>query len=355
VSVVTSASNVVERQGKDWRLRGNRREAFLRFYWFHLRYRSHPGAVYYALPALMERYLAEPRQRLWLAYLNAHTQNVVSTSLIFRAFPDPQELTGLERWFDEHRKRLQWDTDRRHWRVAFPEAAQADAKVATDVDAWTDTALHGWGALWEKMTSLKTFGRLSSWSGLEFYRLAGVRTEATDLMLEDRDGSRSHRNGLAIVSGQDHLDWHASNPRFNGRYDDPTLQRLATAGAHLLNEASEYAPFDIPQKDIGYLTLESALCTYKSWHRPNRRYPNVYNDMFHDRIKRAEQNWPEVDFDWWWKLRQRKLPKALRLEDNPDDPGVSSEKQNWYRTTGEIPMLAVDWPDKFPCSALWAP
>jgi hypothetical protein len=32
-------------------------------------------------------------------------------------------------------------------------------------------------------------------------------------------------------------------------------------------------------------------CTYKSWHRPNRRYPGVYLDMFHDRIKNAETTW----------------------------------------------------------------
>lgn len=37
----------------------------------------------------------------------------------------------------------------------------------------------------------------------------------------------------------------------------------------------------------GDFTLESALCTYKSWHRPNRRYVNVYSDMLHGRIDEA--------------------------------------------------------------------
>lgn len=342
--------------GRDWRLPENRKEAFLHFYWFHLRYRAHPGAVYYALPELMDLYMTKGRQRLWLAYLNSHNQNVVTTSLIFRAFPDPLKLDGLEHWFAENRTRLQWDTDRRHWRKAFPQAALADAARATDWDYWEELAhAGGWRTLWGAFSQLYTFGRLSTWSGLEFYGLAGLPVQATDLMLADRDGSRSHRNGLAIVSGRDHLDWHTSNPGFDGRYGEEDLQRLARTGADLLVEAKERAPADLDAKHIGYLSLESALCTYKGWHRPNRRYPNIYNDMFRDRIKRAEGLWPEVDFSWWWNLRKRRLPRALRVEDNPSDPGLRPEKQNHYRLTGEVPMLAVDWPELFPCSAGWAP
>ena len=39
-------------RGTDFRMQEYRREVFLRFYEFHLRYRSHAGAVYYVMPYL---------------------------------------------------------------------------------------------------------------------------------------------------------------------------------------------------------------------------------------------------------------------------------------------------------------
>lgn len=341
--------------GRDWRLPENRRQAFIHFYWFHLKYRAHPGAVYYLLPAVAGQLATSPRERAWVAYVNAHTQNAISTYLIVSRFPDPRRLDDLDAWFTRNRERLAWDTDRRYHRRAFPEAVRRDAPVATDWDRWQEVASHGWPALWRTMTSLYTFGRLSAWSGLEFYGLLGLPVHANDLMLADRAGSRSHRNGLAIVAGRDDLDWHHSNPSFDGNYQRHELAQLADLGTGLLREAREHAPPGVPAADIGYLTLESALCTYKSWHRPNRRYPNVYNDMAADRIRHAEARWPDADLSLLWDARQRALPPQLRVEDNPGDPGVAPIKQNWYRETGEIPMLAVEWPSLFPCTAEWAP
>jgi len=33
------------------------------------------------------------------------------------------------------------------------------------------------------------------------------------------------------------------------------------------------------------------------------------------------------------------LPENIRVEDNPKDPGLVKVKQNWYRLTGEVPVL----------------
>lgn len=93
-------------------------------------------------------------------------------------------------------------------------------------------------------------------------------------------GSKSHRNGLAIVLGRDDLDWHDSNPGFNGEYTPELLSWLKLEGARLLAEAKQSAQDKPYFYEVSYFTLESALCTYKSWHRPNRRYPNVYADIF---------------------------------------------------------------------------
>ncbi len=95
--------------------------------------------------------------------------------------------------------------------------------------------------------------------------------------------------------------------------------------------------------DVGYFTLESALCTYKSWHRPNRRYPNVYNDLLRDRLVHAEGAWRGRSFAPFWAARRAQLPVHLRVEDNPADCGCTPRKQNHYLHTGEVVMMDRDW------------
>lgn len=335
----------------DWRDPARKRELLLRFYEFHLRYRAHPGGVYYLLPELVDR---EPeRFALWTAFVNGHSQHALTTFLIVGEFPDPTDLRGLDAWWAENHRRLGWDTDRRHHKQMFVEAAFRDAERASDPDWWGDVD-GDWLAAWERASSLHTMGRLSTWSYLEFLTICapGFCVEPTDLMLRDRAGSRSHRNGLCLALGLDEFDWHSSNPDFDGRYPEGLLRRLDRAGSRLLADARARFATDptIDDRHVSYLTLESVLCTFKSMHRPNRRYPNVYNDMVANRIREAEQRWPERDWSWAWDARATWLPDALRVECRPDDPGLAPVKQNWFRETGEVPMLGFDWPDLFPSS-----
>src|SRR3546814_10744378 len=86
--------------------------------------------------------------------------------------------------------------------------------------------------------------------------------------------------------------------------------------------------------DVTRLTLESALCTYKSWHKPNRRYPNVYADMAYLRIRKAESRFGPR-FGPLWSIRREALPSWARLESTPTDPGLDPRKQNHYLVTGQ--------------------
>ena len=70
-------------KGMDFRLPEYRREVFLRFYEFHLKYRSHPGGVYYLMPFLSDKEGWNLEERLWFAYINGNTQNPVTSYLIF--------------------------------------------------------------------------------------------------------------------------------------------------------------------------------------------------------------------------------------------------------------------------------
>lgn len=323
----------------------HRRELFQRFYTFHLRYKSHPGGVYYTLPYMAETYGWDEEQRAWAAWLNGSTQNPVTTLLLMRQGDRPQHADRVLNYFNANRTHLPWDTDRRYWRKAFPAATigYLEQVGLNQAAYWRARAQDGWPALWKAAHNLPTMGRLSTWSYLEYLRILNVGnvTDANTLMLDDVSGSRSHRNGLLLIDGQDHRIAWRFNPGYKPDYTPDDYTHLANLGQSLLDEARQRNPRN---PDVGYLTLESALCTFKSWHVPNRRYTGVYNDLLHDRLRLAEQNHGH-QFDVLWEARARHLPAHLRMEDTPNDPGAVPVKQNHFLNTGQPVTLGHDYPE----------
>lgn len=343
--------------GMDFRKPEYRREVFHRFYEFHLKYAAHPGCVYYLFPWFAEKYKFTLEEKLWFAYLNGNTQNPVTTSIIYKRFPSflNLDVDKLQAWFKENYKELAWDTDRRYFKKSFIEAVQNYQKLVKEAGGTQESLFLGKMAntpdeyknfrqSWDKvMNEFAYFGRLSSFSYLEYLRIMGVPLDCNDLFLEDMNGSKSHRNGLCKVLGRDDLDWHDSNPEFDGNYAG-LLPWLREEADLLITEAKERHKNASFIKDVSFFTLESTFCCYKSWHRPNRRYPNVYNDMLVNRIKIAEASWEgREDFSDFWTARKEKLPIHLRLEDNPKDLGLKPLKQNHYRTTGQVIMMDQEW------------
>lgn len=333
--------------GMDFRKPEYRREVFLRFYAFHLKYRSHPGAVYYTFPYLFNKLGMTQEQRLWFTYINGCSQNVITTYLIFEQFPDLHKIDIVKfgQWFRKHYEKLGWDTDRRYVKNSFEQCItsyRANLAGSSQVEYFANLCKTfdpyvNFQAVWDNViTNFFSFGRLATFSYLEYLKIAGLPIDCNSLFLDDIDGSKSHRNGLCKVLGRDDMDWW-KNPV---TYPDHYIQWLQAQGALLLKDAAER----ISSPDLSYFTLESTLCCYKSWHRPNRRYPNVYNDMFYDRIVYATQKWRDpCKFDIFWQCRKDSLPKHLRLEDNKKDFGVDPRKQNHYLTTGEVIMMDKDW------------
>lgn len=329
----------------------------MRFYGFHLKHRSHPGMVYSFLPAIAEAYDLDEEGRAWLVWLNGNTQNAVTSLLLLEAAPRPENWRDAVAFWNNHFKALEWDTDRRHQKAKFGEATEAwwlsEGRDGAST-GWFVAADHeGWDRVWKYAKGHPHMGRLSAWSMTEYARilLPGIPDAAT-LMLEDASGSRSHRNGLGLLAGYDSLYWDAGDASLLGVVPD-----LAALGEDLLTEAKrrfyvlgqDYLTTgtdwdDIPHPDISRLTLESALCTWKSWHKPNRRYPNCYADMMYNRIKKAEHRFGRA-LPLLWETRQRDLPEYLRLEDNPYDPGLVPLKQNHYLETGCPVMMNREYDD----------
>ena len=336
--------------GMDFRHPRFRREVFHRFYDFHLKYRSHPGGVYFLMRYLPRTLGWDFEQKLWFAFLNGNTQHPPTSLLIFKRFPDFKNLdiTKLTDFFNKEWKRLEFDTDRRHQKSDFLDSVKCYQKLTQgDQESFfadicnTGDVYENFRKLWKiGREKFYSFGRLSTFSYLEYLRIMRVPIDCDRLFLEDMSGSKSHRNGLAKVLGRDDLDWHDSNEtKFEGKYTPEILGWLEKEAATLLNEAKIRNKDKHWETDVSYFTLESTFCTYKSWHRPNRRYPNVYMDMLYNRIKKAELRWPEENFSIFWDARKFYLPLHLRLEDNLQDPGLCPEKQNHYRNTGQVIMM----------------
>lgn len=323
----------------DWRLPENRREAFMRLYLFHLRYKSHPGCVYSLLPAIADHFHLDPDGRAWLVWLNGNTQNPATSWLLLSEAPTAEDWPKAVRFWNENFTKLEWDIDRRHQKSKFGEATEKWARGLTSPpsDQWY-AAADNWKNTWDHAVGQPYMGRLSAWSMTEYARilLGTVIPDADSLMLHDANGSRSHRNGLAVVAGYQGAEyWTPAQSR-----EAVPVEELAELGEDLLQEAKSRHP----HPDTCRLTLESALCTYKSMHKPNRRYPNVYADMTYNRLRKAESRFGD-QFSVLWAARERDLPPALRMEDQPLDPGLTPVKQNHYRETGEVVMAGHDWPD----------
>lgn len=337
--------------GADLRLPEHRREVFLRFYRWSVRYRSFPGGVHYVLPYLAQELKLDLEQRYWLAWLNANTQNPVTSLLLLDAAPRMQDHEKAIAFWRTHYRMLDWDTDRRYHKARFEDAVRGYVKA---VDCSCATPQHRyfrrgyeWRAWWEAAYALPTMGRLSTWSYLEYLRILlgpAAVPDADTLLLEDIPGSRSHRNGLALVLGQERalvVDKQLGRPGVTDAvYTPEVLEYLGEEAHRLYVEAQRTGPDGAADR----LSFESALCTYKSWHKPNRRYPGVYNDMLYNRLTSAENRWGRR-FGLIWEARQTALPPRLRLEDRPYDPGVHPAKQNWYRLTGEVIAMQPDWPE----------
>jgi hypothetical protein len=330
--------------GADFRLPQYRPEVWHRFYSFHLKHRSHPGGVYYALPAMACAEGWDLEQRAWCAFLNGNTQNPVTTWLLMQAGNRPSLASNVMQFWREHHADLSWDTDRRYHKTRLSEAITGYLELTRggQTKYWMAAARAGWGGCWAAATAIPTFGRLSAWSYLEYMRIMGLPIPDPDtLLLADRAGSRSHRNGLCLLLGLDEWVWWSDNPHFDGNYPPDLIAWLEDQGSELLKQARERNPVS---PDVGYLTLESALCTWKSWHRKNRRYAGVYNDLLYNRLRHGEAKFGHR-FDVLWDARRDALPTYLRLEDCPNDPGAVPLKQNHYRNTGQVIVLGHEWPE----------
>ena len=352
----------------DYRLPENRRQIFWDAYFFHLKYRSMAGFVYDYIPFLQEKLNWSIEDSLWFCFLNGLTQSPTMSYYIMSAFPCVNSLDEqkFKEWYFEPvgNGKVRWqvliiDMDRRHYRNSIADSIahyRKCLKGETQEEFFTShycgDKFQNFDAIWKRVYEGKTgekfytFGRLSSFSYLEYLFIAGMNIDCSSFFAEDHGGSKSHRSGMAKLLGRDDLDEHSSNPSYvKGQtlHTSPVMDMLGEEMEALYAEALERFKGTEVERWVSRFTLETQLCNFKSWFRKSRRYPNVYADMAYDRLVKTEASpyFKNVDFSIFWEARKKYLPTVLRPESYPANRGVTSYKQNLYRLTGRQHTLGL--------------
>ena len=322
----------------DYRLRENRREAFIRWYAWSLKYDDCDPAVW-ATNYINKRYEHNDEQRLWLCWLYGNTYYLPTSWVLLNEFPD-FELATVDRmtqWNTANYKRLRYQTDTKWNKGHLPEMFASYQKFIGDKSQreimesyYGDNESRNFDNLWTYIKGdLHKFGRYSTWFYLQHLKhTAGIRINPTSLMLDDYSGSRSHRNGLLYALGKDDLcDTKLTQSEYAG---------LESESTSILLETKSRFPDLADQAD--FFTMETCLCSFKKIFREHHgRYLGYYLDRQAEEIMQCEKDgWFGIEWQVLWDARNETID--LRLDSKH---GIVKENFTSFVRTGK--MSNLEW------------
>lgn len=322
----------------DYRLNENRREAFIRWYAWSLKYDDCDPAVW-CTNYLHKRYEHNDEERIWFAWLYGNTYQLPTAWVLKNEFPD-FELATVDRitqWNTANYKRLRYQTDTKWNKGHLPAMFESYQKFIGDRSQrevlesyYGYTEEDNFDNLWKVIKdSLHKFGRYSTWFYLQHLKhTANIRVTPTSLMLDDYSGSRSHRNGLLLALGKDN--------DYDRKLTSGEYANLESQAHEILSETE--ARFPELANQIDYFTMETCLCSFKKIFRVNHgRYLGYYLDRQAEEIIMAEgDGWYGIDWDVLWQAREETID--LRLDHKH---GIDKEKFTYFYNSGKIENL--DW------------
>ena len=329
----------------DYRLAENRREAFIRWYIWSLKYDDCDPAVW-TTKYLNERYEHNDEQKLWFCWLYGNTYNLPTAWVLMNEFPD-YELATVDRitqWNTTNYKRLRYQVDTKWNKGHLPtmfasyqqfigNGTQRDRMESFYASSEEDT----FDRLWEGVkSSLHKFGRYSTWFYLQHLKhTAGINVNPTSLMLHDFDGSRSHRNGLLYACGRE--------SDCDRRLSDVEYSNLEVFAREILEECKSRFPELTSQ--IDFFTMETCLCSFKKIFREHHgRYLGYYLDRQAEEIIAAEKDgWYGIEWEVLWDARNETID--LRLDDKY---GIDKERFSSFVNTGRLENLEWMFDDEEP-------
>ena len=320
----------------DYRLKENRRESFIRWYAWSLKFNDCDPAVW-CTNYLNKRYLHNNEQRLWLCWLYGNTYYLPTAWILMNEFPDFELATvdRMEQWNTANYKRLRYQTVTKWNKGHLPSMFASYQKFIGNKTQrevlesyYGDTEEQSFDNLWASIkTGLHKFGRYSTWFYLQHLKhTAGIRINPTSLMLNDFDGSRSHRNGLLLAIGQD--------DNYDVKLTAGDYDRLEQEAKSILEETRNRFPH--LNSVVDFFTMETCLCSYKKIFRQHHgRYLGYYLDRQAEEIMQCESDgWYGIDWDVLWQSREETID--FRLDHKR---GIDKEKFLSFLNTGKMEKL----------------
>lgn len=284
------------------------RKNFINWYKWSLEIKDCDPAIFLT-NYLFKRFEHNSEQRLWISWIYGTTYNLPTTWIIWNEFPD-MELVDYDRlvdWNNKNYKRLRYQTDTK-WNKGHLPAQFASYKKwignSSQEDKFRSLIGHipslTFDRVWEEVNTLHKFGRYSSWFYMQSLKqCCSLPIEPYSLMLENYEGSRSHRNGLCYAA--DRLDL------IDKRLSTQELWYLDDFAYQILLEVQK----DYPNTD--FFDMETCLCSFKKLFRKSKgRYLGYYLDRQAEEIIQCEKDgWDGIDWKPFWDGREETLNKKL--------------------------------------------
>ena len=288
----------------DYRLKQNRKQAFIEWYAWSLKYGDCDPPIW-LLNYLFKRYEHNVEQKLWIAWIYGTTYHLPTAWVIWNEFPD-FELVGLDRlkqWNNENYKRLRYQTDTKYNKGFLPQQFESYKNWIgnkTQVEKFEE--LKTFDNVWNSVIkNLYKFGRYSTWFYMQtLNECVGLNLVPKDLKLDDYSGSKSHRNGLCYALGLD--EW------INKKLTKTEIEHLETESIQIQNTIStNYKLSGNPYK------METALCSFKKIFRKKQgRYLGYYLDRQAEEIAQVQSDgWKGIEWDVFWQARTETLHPDL--------------------------------------------
>lgn len=267
---------------------------------------------YAMLRYVCDRFELNVEQRFWLAFLYATCYCGPTVYYVYNEFPDFENVDEdrLERWWDQNKSKLYFQTDRRRIRSnnQFCDVFRSYRKKVGGISQQSlfNTfksplgAHHTYENAWDQMSDLFQFGRFSMFLYLEaVHVVTGFKMRPQTMDIADAE---SCRNGLAFAIEREDL--LTLDDRKLERKDLKYLQR------EFDRVVSELELID-PANSVW--NIETSLCAYKKY-RLGKRWVGYYLDRQAEEISWMEAEVREgVDWSVLWDYRKETYsPKFLK-------------------------------------------
>lgn len=315
--------------------REDRREGFLRWYAWTLLFGDCDPALWLT-NYLHDRFEHNREQKFWLSWLYANTYYLPTSWIFLQEFPDYElaTLSRISQWNGENYKRLRYQVDTKWNKGHLPDMFDSytqtvgPSQEAFFMSLLGDNESQNFQVLWEQLNKLHKFGRYTTWFYIQHLKhTCGIEVEPSTLMLSDYAGSRSHRNGLLYVLGQeDQIDVRLTK----GEYAN-----LESQGEDLLKEF--HGRFPTLKKVADRFSLETSLCAYKKLFRQrDSRYLGYYLDRQAGEITTCQNDdWHGIDWEVLWQGRRECLDFRLNSKNPP--------RKEWFNFSQTGRLARLGW------------